>query len=73
MTLAEKEERYRLIVERAHVELAEAIKRYSVEELLWDYGCNVGEGTRKIIESEVMARGISLDKFKIMGRGKRRV
>lgn len=54
---------------RALEDLARAFRHFTVEELDWDWGCNIGPDTRKVLRLEYARRGILPG---TTGRGRRR-
>ena len=53
-------------------ELALRFQDFSLEELRWDWCCNITEDTRQIIHEELERRGITEKQFEQLGRGRRR-
>jgi len=56
----------------ANERLAEAYQHYSLQELRWDWGCNIRNETRKILIAELNRRGVAFEEFDKLGRGVRR-
>jgi hypothetical protein len=60
------------VIKRANEQLAAEYRRYSLEELRWDWGCNIRNETRKILIAELNRRGIAFEEFEKLGQGVRR-
>lgn len=60
------------MLEAAHERLRTDYGRYCLDELRWDYTCNISETSKEIIRQEVDRRGISMRQFDSLGRGHRR-
>jgi hypothetical protein len=58
-------------IEASLAALASAYRRYSADELRWDYLCNVEEETRALIRAELARRGVTMEAFERLGRGQR--
>jgi hypothetical protein len=57
------------VVKASRERLAEAYRKYHVEELDWDWGCKILAGSREILRAEYARRGICPG---LTGRGRRR-
>jgi hypothetical protein len=57
---------------RALEKLAKDFEKFSLEQLRWDWGCNIHQEARDLILAELRRRGVSMAAFERLGRGKRR-
>lgn len=59
-TPEDRTKRFKQICEKADMDLAIALRRYTVSELLHDWECNLHAGTREILRREFTRRGMAL-------------
>ena len=57
---------------QARLRLAQQLESFSLSELRWDWGCNISPDTRALIEQELRCRGVIMEHFEALGRGRRR-
>jgi hypothetical protein len=42
----------------ADEKLRQAYRTYKIDQLMWDWGCNISQSSREILEAELVRRGI---------------
>jgi len=60
------------IARRADEELANCYQNFTLEELRWDWCCNISQRSREIIQQELDRRKTSMKTFNALRHGRRR-
>lgn len=60
------------VMAKADEDLAWAYRAFTLEELRWDWNCNISQRSRELMVKELERRKIPMDHFNSLGRGVRR-